>query len=364
MTITAGAPPTKETPAGLALGFLTGGVAGVSLAAFVGGCVMGEAVPVVGGLVLPAVYGLLFFLATAPRRARAAAVAPRTALAVIEERDVLGGEGSDVPVRFELGVVPDGAPAFRVEARQEVNLVELADHRPGGVVVVEYPPDRPWAVRIVRRPTPEWEERADAAHLDTVPGPALRKPEAGGCAGGLLVVLGFLLGVGGVLLLYRAELFGGGDEGAGPRPVVVSSTTVTSSTVTVTSMSGTVSLGAGQSMLDRDELRRSVESLTQGGDGRRALTVVVQERLLTVVFAPAGVAAPGFDPRSLPFDRIPALVEEARTSLGVASPQGWQLTADGVAGPLVLRVSVTGAGGSAGTLEADGRGTVLRRNGR
>ncbi|MFF2325709.1 MULTISPECIES: hypothetical protein [unclassified Streptomyces] len=366
MTITAGAPPTHNTPADLARGFLTGGVIGASLTAFIGGCVVESAPLIVTGLVLPAFYGLLFFLATLPRRAREAAVAPRAALAVIESLEAVGGETSDVPVRFELSVAPDDAPAFRVEIRQDVNLVELPEYRPRGVVVVEYPPDRPWKTRIVKRPTPEWEERAAVAQVDSVPGPAMKSETPGGCFGALLTFLGLLLGAAAVLLLFRADLFDSheGESGA-PKPSVSSSSS-SSSTTTVTSATGTVTLGPGQSMLDEGELRKAVESLTQGADKRQALTVVVQDRLLTVVFSPTGVKTAGFDPKSLPYDRVPGLVEEARTSLGVESPQSWQLTADGVTGSLTLRVMVTGAGagaGGTGTLEADGQGKVLRRSG-
>ncbi|MFE7355925.1 hypothetical protein ACFU8Q_22705 [Streptomyces sp. NPDC057543] len=359
MTITAGAPPTHNTPADLALGFLTGGVIGASLTAFIGGCVVETAPLIVTGLVLPAVYGLLFFLATLPRRAREAAVVPRAALAVIESLEAVGGEASDVPVRFELSVAPDDAPAFRVEIRQDVNLVELPEYRPRGVVVVEYPPDRPWKTRIVKRPTPEWEERAAVAQVDSVPGPAMKSETPGGCFSALLTLLGLLLGAAAVLLLFRADLFDAheGESGA-PKPSVSSS----SSTTTVTSATGTVTLGPGQSMLDEGELRKAVESLTQGADKRQALTVVVQDRVLTVVFSPTGVKTAGFDPRSLPYDRVPGLVEEARTTLGVESPQSWQLTADGVTGSLTLRAVVTG-GGSTGTLEADEQGKVLRRSG-
>jgi len=162
-----------------------------------------------------------------------------------------------------------------------------------------------------------------------------------------------------VLLLFRVDLFGSheGDSGAS-KPSVFSS----SSTTTVTSATGTVTLGPGQSMLDEGELRKAVQSLTQGADKRQALTVVVQDRLLTVVFSPIGVTSAGFDPRSLPYDRVPGLVEEARTTLGVESLQSWQLTADGVTGSLTLRVVVTGVGGTA-TLEADGQGKLLRRSG-
>ncbi|WP_329563379.1 hypothetical protein OG711_37620 [Streptomyces uncialis] len=366
MTSTAGAPPTHNTPADLALGFLTGGVIGASLTAFIGGCVVGRAPLVLTGLVLPAVYGLVFFLATLPRRVREAAVAPRTALAVIESREAVGGETSDVPVRFDLSVVPEDAPAFRVEIRQDVNVVELADYRPRAVVVVEYPPDRPWKTRIVKRPTPEWEERAAVAQVDSVPGPAMKSETPEGCSSGLLNLFGLLLGAAAVLLLFRADLFGsqGGDSGA-PEPSVSSSsstTTVTSSTVTVTSATGTVALGPGKSMLDEGELRAAVESLTQVAGRREVLSVVVRDRLLTVVFSLTGGKRAGFDPRSLPYDRVPGLVEEAGTTVGAESPRSWQLTADGVTGSLTLMVVVTD-GGSTGTLRADGRGKVLRKSG-
>ncbi|MFI5966549.1 DUF3592 domain-containing protein [Streptomyces asoensis] len=161
MTITPGAPrPARSTPLALARGLLSGGVAGASLAALVVGAVIESAPLFVTGLVLPVLYGLVFFLAGVPRRAREAAVVPSTALAVIESREAVGGETSDVPVRFDLTVVPDDAPAYRVDVTQDINLVDLPDYRPRGVVVVQYPPERPWRVRIVKRPTPQWEERA------------------------------------------------------------------------------------------------------------------------------------------------------------------------------------------------------------
>ncbi|MFD8611671.1 hypothetical protein [Streptomyces sp. NPDC059631] len=378
MTFTADAQPAHSTLADLARGFLTGGVVGASLAAFVSGCVVEKALLVVVGLVLPAVYGLVLFLATLPRRAREAAVVPRTALAVIESLKAVGGESSDVPVRFELSVAPDEAPAYRVEIRQDINLVELPDYRPRGIVVVECPQDRPAKTRIVKRPTPEWEERAAGAQVDSVPGPAMKSDPPVGCASGLLTLLGLLLGAGAVLLLFRADLFGADDSGTPRSPSVSSSSsTTTTTTTTVTSSTGTVTVGPGRSMLDRGELRRAVESLTEhtestestentghtgNTDRRRALTVVVQDRLLTVVFSPTGVQSVGFDPRSLPFDRLPGLVEEARTTLGTGSPRSWQLTADGITGSLTLRVVVTGDGGT-GTLEADGQGNIPRRSG-
>ncbi|MEV0929803.1 hypothetical protein ACIBMX_27545 [Streptomyces phaeochromogenes] len=377
MTITAGAPPTHSTPAPLARGFLTGGVVGTSLAALVVGGII-EKVPLfVAGLVVPTVYGLLLFLAGAPRRRREAAVVPRTALAMIESLKAIGGESSDVPVRFDLTVAPDDEPAYRVEITQDINLVDLPDYRPRGILVVQYPPDRPWRVRIVKRPTPEWEERVAGARLDSVPGPATVSEPPEGCAFGFVGLLGLLLGAAVVIGLFRADLFDGDATARQPsssKPSVSSSSSSTSSTTVVSSASGTVALGPGQSMLDKGELRRAVDSLTEdkgegegggkgkgeGGGKRSALTVVVQERLLSVVFSPTGTQAPQFDPRSLPYERFPALVEEARTTLGIRSPRTWQITAERLTGSLTIRVGVTGAEGTA-SLEADGQGKVVRR---
>ncbi|MGW1429575.1 hypothetical protein ACWD6K_13280 [Streptomyces sp. NPDC002431] len=359
-----GAPPsTHHTPVRLARGFLTGAVAGASLAALVVGAIV-ESVPLfVTGLALPLVYGALLFLAGAPRRAREAAVVPRTALAVIETLEAVGGESSDVPVRFGLTVVPDDGAPFRVEFTQDVNLVELPDYRPRGVVVVQYPPDRPWRVRIVKRPTPEWAGRAASARFDAVPGAGAARwaepPE--GRADGLVALLGLLVGALAVVLLFRADLFGtdpssGRDGATEPRP----SASSTASTTVVSSASGTVTLGPGRSFLDKGELARALGSFTEGGRARRALTLVVQERMLTVVFLPSGTPAPGFAPGALPRDRFPALVEEAMTTLGVRSPRTWQITADRLTGSLVVRVVVTGPDGVA-SLETNGQGEVVRR---
>ncbi|QNP68647.1 hypothetical protein IAG44_03655 [Streptomyces roseirectus] len=354
MTISAGVAPRHGTPLDLLRGLLTGAVIGVSLAGFVVGVVV-ERVPLfVTALVLPAVYGLLVFLTGVPRRAREAAVVPCTALGVIEDVEARAGRTTDVPVRFELTVVPDDAPAFRVRFSQDVHVSELPDYRPRGVVVVTYPPDRPWTARIVRRPTPRWEERAAAAFLDSAPGPVLESDEREGCAAGLVTLLALLLGAAAVVLLFRADLFGSGAEAGAPAAS-------RSETSVVTSADATVSLGPGQSMLDPGELRRSVDALARGGTGHEALSVVVRERLLTVVFAPSDAKGTGFDLRSLPYDRIPGLVEEAGDGLGAR--RSWRVDAGGTGAAVTLRVTVTGTGGTR-SLEADGRGDVVRRDGR
>ncbi|WP_262058692.1 hypothetical protein [Streptomyces sp. STR69] len=359
MTITTGPPPTVNTPVAVARGFLTGVVIGASLTAFVAGCVV-ESVPLcVTGVGLPAAYGLLLLLAGSPRRAREAAVPPCTALAMIESLRAIGGESSDVPVRFDLTVAPDDAPAFRVGLTQDINLVDLPEYRPRGIVVVQYPPDRPWRAKIVHRPTTDWKDRAAKAGLDSAPASAMVSKPSGGCAVGFAGLLGLLLGAAGVLLLFRADLFDR-DTAARSSSSAGPSVSSTSSTTAVSSASGTVALGPGQSFLDKGELRRAVDSLTKGKATGQALTVVVQERLLSVVFAPTGTEALGFDPGSLPYERFPALVEEARTSLGVRSPRSWQLTADRLTGSVTIRVGVTGTEGAA-SLEANGDGEVVRR---
>ncbi|MGW4699567.1 hypothetical protein [Streptomyces sp. NPDC004285] len=359
MTITTERTSAGRRTAALARGFLTGGVIGMSPAALVVGTVV-ESVPLfVAGLVVPLVYGLLLHLAGAPRRARQAAVEPRTALALIGDREAVQGETSDVPVRFELTVAPDDAPPFRVTVTQDVHVADLPDYRPGGVVVVAYPPDRPWRVRIVKRPTPQWEERAAGARLDSAPGAAVVAEPPEGTAAGFVTLLGLVLGAAAVILLFRAELFGP-DATALPPATPGPSASSASWTVAVSAESGSVALGAGRSFLDEGELRRAVASLTGGAGTREALSVVVQERLVSVVFAPTGTRGPRFDPRSLPYARIPALVEEARTTLGVPSARTWQLTADRLTGSLTLKVAVTGPGGPA-SLEADGQGKVVRR---
>ncbi|MGI5329764.1 hypothetical protein [Actinomadura nitritigenes] len=360
MTITTGAPPpTRRSPVALAQGFLTGGVVGTSLAALVVGVIV-ESVPLfVTGAVLPVVYGLLFFLAGMPRRAREAAVVPRTALAMIESLEAVGGESSDVPVRFELTVAPDDGPAYRVEITQDINLADLSDYRPHGVVVVGYPPDRPWRVRIVKRPTPEWEERAASARLDSAPMSARVTAPPEGRASGFAVLFGLLLGAAVVVLLFRAVLFDR-DDTANPPSAARPSVSSASSTTVISSASGTVTLDPGRSFLDKGELDRAVGLLTRGRDARQALTVVVQERLLSVVFSPTGPQPPGLDLRALPYDRFPALVKEATTTLGVGSPRTWQITADRLTGSVAVRVSVTGFEGTA-YLHADGQGKVVRR---
>lgn len=90
MTTATGKPPAHRTPADHARVLLTAVVVGAALTAFISGCATSVASLVIIGLVLLPAYGLLFFLATIPRRVREAAVAPCTALAMIEDLEASG----------------------------------------------------------------------------------------------------------------------------------------------------------------------------------------------------------------------------------------------------------------------------------
>ncbi|WP_328648799.1 DUF3592 domain-containing protein [Amycolatopsis sp. NBC_00348] len=327
----------------LVRGFLTGAVIGVTVSAFVTGIIIENVPLILTGIGLPFAYGLLLFVAGMPRRAREAAVVPRVALAKIESLRASGTETGDVPVRFDLTVAPYGEPSFRAKARLDVNLVDLPSYRPGDVLVVAYPPDRPWKARIVE-PDAEWARRAAGATLASAPeSTVVRKPSAGS-GHGFLVLLGILVGVAVVVLQFRTELFAPAAEAseASEASEAAEPTSVTSS-----SGSATVTVDPGQSLADVGELRRAVDGLAQHADVTKVLTAVVQEHRLSVVFAPTGVTVPSFDLRALPVDRVPALVAKARSTLEVGTPQTWQVTVIPFAGAVTLRIVVTGPDGSA-----------------
>ncbi|MFK0248791.1 hypothetical protein ACIQUM_29200 [Amycolatopsis azurea] len=328
----------------LVRGFLAGVVIGTTLCAFVVGIVI-EYVPlIIAGLGLPVVYGILLYLAGAPRRAREAAVAPVTALAKIESLRAGGTETGDIPVDFVLTVAPEGAATHRVRITHGVNLVDIPDYRPGGILVVQYPPDRPWKAQIVERPSPEWERRVADAAIESAPESSLVQEQPEGCAFGALALLGLLLGAALVLFLFRAELFA---------PEAPSRPEETQSSVT-TSSSGSATVDVDGSLLGEGELRRAIDGLAQAADVSQVITVVVEERRLTVVFAPTGAqGVPRFDLRSLAVDRVPPLVRRATTTIDVGSPQSWQVTIVPFGNAVSSRVIVTGPDGS-GSLADEG----------
>ncbi|UKD58071.1 hypothetical protein L3Q65_15500 [Amycolatopsis sp. FU40] len=322
----------------IAAGFLTGSAIGATLCSLVVGIVL-ESVPLfVTGLGIPLGYGILVCLGGLPRRAREKAVPPAMALARIESLRAGGTETGDLPLNLTLTVAPDGAPSHRVEAVHTVNLVDLPNFRTGDVLVVSYRLARPWKVRIVSSPPPEWQRRAANAVIEPAAESASVHPPPEGCAAGAFTLLGLLLGAGAVLGLFRVELFA--PEPSAPAQPPVSSAVTTSG-------SATVDVGPEHSLLDEGELRRAIDGLARSTDVSQTLTAVVQEHRLSVVFAPSGVQVPRFDLRTLPVDEIPRLVRKALQTLDVGTPRTWQVTVGPLPSARTVRVTVTGPRGSA-----------------
>ncbi|RSN29013.1 hypothetical protein DMC61_21070 [Amycolatopsis sp. WAC 04169] len=329
-------------PLALVRGFLTGIITGTTLCAFIVGIVI-EYVPLmVAGAGLPIAYGILLYLAGAPRRAREARVAPVIALAKIESLRAGGTETGDIPVYFDLTVAPDGLATYRLKVTHSINLVDLPNYRPGDVLVVRYPPDRPWKAEVVERLSPEWERRVAEAVIESAPESSLvREPEEG-CAFGALAVLGFVLGAALVLFLFRVELF------APEEPARAEET----QSGTTTSSSGSATVNVDRSLLGEGELRRAIDALARATDVSQVVTAVVEDRRLTVVFAPTDAQVPRFDLREVAVDRVPALVERAKATIHVGEPKTWQVTIIPFGTAVSSRVIVTGPDGS-GSL-ADG----------
>ncbi|MFJ9530766.1 hypothetical protein [Streptomyces cyaneofuscatus] len=240
-------------------------VIGAALAALVVGVILKD-VPVLatGGGVL-ALLVLLAFLGGRRGAGRDAPPAPRTALARIEDLRATGGETADVPVTFRLTVAPepeDERPAYRVKISQSINLVDIPAYRPRGIAVVEYHPEKPWDVRIVTRPTPEWSRRAEEAQIDSAPESTLvRDPDGGAGAWCLLVLVGLLAGAALVVLSFRGELFASGDAGgSAPKKSSSSSASRTFSTSTTVSGPSSSLLTFGRMRVTAMELEARVDS--------------------------------------------------------------------------------------------------------
>ncbi|WP_103355819.1 hypothetical protein [Amycolatopsis sp. CA-128772] len=328
--------PAPPGPAALARGFATGGVTGATLSAFVAGIIL-ERVPLI--LIawgLPLGYGLLLFLAGLPRRAREESVVPRLALARIEGRHAGGTETGDVPLTLMLTIAPGDAPSFRTEITEHVNLVDLPRYRTGDVLVVAYPPDRPWRARVVPEPAAEWRRRAAGAVVEPAPESTLVHEPPEGWAFAVAVLIGLVLGAAVVLGRFHGELFA-------PEPAVEEP----SSSTSTTSSAGSATVTVTGSLLDAGALRRAVDALAGTTDVSQVLTAVVQDHRLSVVFAPTDAPVPRFDLREVPVDRIPDLVRQATSTHDVGAPRTWQVTIVRLPAESTVRATVTGPGGSA-----------------
>ncbi|MFD4233777.1 hypothetical protein [Streptomyces sp. NPDC058542] len=340
------------------------GVTGAAIAALVVGAIL-EELPVVltggGGLVLLILIGVV-----AGRRSPGPGDPPvtRTALARIEDLRATSGETADVPVRFRLTVAPepeDGRPAYRVKIDQHINLVDIPLYRPRGIAVVEYRPDEPWDVRIVTRPTPEWSRRAEEAEIDSAPESTLVKnpgPSKGSWC--MLVLFTFLAGAALVVLLFRGELFTSDDD-TGPSSKQPSVTSSASSSRTFTT-STTVS-GPSSSLLVLGRMRETATDLEARAGTSDVTAIVIEERRMQIRGDSSRPAGETVHVQTLPYELFPALVHEARTTLGVRDPRSWRIDvtpgAGTGAGPRV-RVTVTGEEGTA-RLDADATARILDR---
>ncbi|MFJ9053166.1 hypothetical protein ACIRPO_26040 [Streptomyces bacillaris] len=339
---------------------------GAALAAVAVGIIL-EDVPVfaAGGGVLAL---LILFAVLGGKRRPAGGEPPvgRLALARIEDLRATGGESADVPVKFRLTVAPDPEDArlaYRVKITQHINLVDLPAYRPRGIAVVEYRPDKPWDVRIVTRPTPEWFRRAEEAEVDSAPDSTLvSNPDVDEGSWCLLVLLAFLAGAVLVVLLFRGPLFTAvNDEDTPPDSPSTSSSSSTSRTFTT---STTVS-GPSSSLLAFGRMRATAMELESRVDTAYVTEVTIEDHRMAVSGDSTRPPTETFHLQSLPYELLPALVREARTTLGVRTPETWRIditppTGKGV-GPRV-RITVTGPEGTA-HLDADATGRVVERRG-
>ncbi|MFF3733907.1 hypothetical protein ACFYXM_27270 [Streptomyces sp. NPDC002476] len=87
------------------------------------------------------------------------------------------GQSLESVFAFDLAVVPDGLPAYRVQVRHPLDVQGLL-HRPRGVV--EYDPEQPWRVVIPDNPPREWLARANG-----ITPPAVVKQSVGAVPAGL-----------------------------------------------------------------------------------------------------------------------------------------------------------------------------------
>lgn len=318
---------------------VTSGVTGAAVAAVVVGVIL-ERVPVFlsggGVLILLILVGFV-----AGRRSPGPGDPPvtRTALARIEDLRATSGESADVPVDFRLTVAPDDRPAYRVNINEHINLVDIPVYRPRGIAVVEYRPDEPWEVRIVTRPTPEWSRRAEEAEIDSAPGSMLvEKPGMSEGSWCMLVLFTFLAGAALVVLLFRGELFTSGDDEASSskRPSATSSASSSRTFTTSTTVSGPSS-----SLLVLGRMRQTAAELEARVGTADVTAIVIEERRMEIRGDSARPPGETVHLQMLPYELFPALVHEARTTLGVRDPKSWRIDVTPDAG--------TGAGPGSGS---------------
>ncbi|MFF7363843.1 hypothetical protein [Streptomyces sp. NPDC008125] len=342
-------------------------LAGGTLTAVVVGVMLKDGALFCGGLGGLLVSVLLVVVPARMRRSRAPVPVPRVALARIEHRRATNGEFADVPVRFDLTVAPDDAPAYRVYVHEQINLVDLADYPEGRIVVVTYPEAQPSGVELDRRPTEGWARRAAGARIDTAPEHTRVKPDDAGWSGCVAVLLGVLTGAALALLPLRSELDSRfGDAAPAPSGPSAASTVIpgasSGTTTTVTTVTGSAS---SASTLRPGEMRRLADTLVTGMGTELGTRITIEEKVMSAVGS-KGTSTGGALPmslRALPYELFPGLVDSARTGLGIEDPETWRIdiTPEPGSPAPVVRVTVSGHGRSAYLL-ADAVGRITARH--
>ncbi|MFI9626124.1 hypothetical protein [Streptomyces sp. NPDC052042] len=110
-------------------------------------------------------------------------------------RPVLDGRSLESVFAFDLTVVPDGLPVYRVQVHHPLDVQGLL-HRSRGVV--EYDPEQPWRVVIPDNPPRAWLARANG-----VTPPAVVEQHVGGAPAGLRIFVGSVVFAAVLLVLVR-----------------------------------------------------------------------------------------------------------------------------------------------------------------
>ncbi|MER5357404.1 hypothetical protein [Streptomyces sp. NPDC002785] len=113
-------------------------------------------------------------------------------------RPATDGQAVNSVFAFDLTVVPEGLPAYRIEIRHPLDVQGLL-HR--SRAVVEYDPDQPWRVVIPNNPPREWLARANSL----TPPAAVKNRVGGFPAGFRTLVMGVVFAA---VLLVLARLVG------------------------------------------------------------------------------------------------------------------------------------------------------------
>ncbi|MEU6849887.1 hypothetical protein ABZ901_08150 [Actinacidiphila alni] len=343
---------------------------GAAMAALVCGLVIGR--PVLWG---PGAGGMGLFLLAASGvfgpKSDKPVVERRKALAMIESRRATSaGESADIPVAFDLTVAPDERPAYRVNTDETINLVDIPDYKVRGIVVVEYRVDKPWEVALVTEPDAEWSRRRAEAVLDSAPESSREKDTAQkvglGC---LMAFLGLLAGAAVIVVLFRGDLFkdDGADSGAHPAPSVSSSsdTSSTTSSTTTTVTDSITTADVSGSILTGGQLRTTANSMVTSGAPTAVHLTISDHQMTARGTTPTEWTADRLPvPLStLPYEKMPALVREAKATLNVNGPSDWQIDVTRDARTKAVRIVVTvwDANGD-GTLTADETGRVTHRD--